>query len=89
MGYDRGDSFPSDFEPNGNPFGSKSEGKLSPRSYPIQFERKSNTSFFSVDIQGNRNLFPQPSERLAPGAQLRALLKPLGTILEFHGGRGF
>ena len=22
MGYDRGDSFPLDFEPNGNPFGS-------------------------------------------------------------------
>ena len=25
-GYDRGDSFPFDFEPNGNPFGSKSKG---------------------------------------------------------------
>ena len=49
MGYDRGDSFPLDFEPNGNPFGSKSKGKLSPRSYPIQFERKSNTSFLSED----------------------------------------
>ena len=49
MGYDRGDSFPFDFEPNGNPFGSKSKGKLSPRSYPIQFERKWNTSFLSVN----------------------------------------
>ena len=48
MGYDRGDSFPFDFEPNRNPFGSKSKGKLSPRSYPIQFERKWNTSFLSV-----------------------------------------
>ena len=48
MGYDRDDSFPFDIEPNGNPFGSKSKGKLSPRSYPIQFERKSNTSFLSV-----------------------------------------
>ena len=48
MGYDRGDSFPFDFEPNGNTFSSKSRGKLSPRSYPIQFERKSNTSFLSV-----------------------------------------
>ena len=38
MGYDRGDNFPFDFEPNGNPFGSKSKGKLSPRSYPIQCE---------------------------------------------------
>ena len=35
MGYDRGDSFPFDFEPNGIPFGSKLKGKLSSRSYPI------------------------------------------------------
>ena len=48
MGYDRGDSFPFDFEPNGIQFGSKSKGKLSPGSYPIQFERKWNTSFRSV-----------------------------------------
>ena len=47
MGYDRGDSFPFHFEPNGNPFGSKSKGKLSPRSYPIQCERKWNTSSLS------------------------------------------
>ena len=38
MGYYRGESYPFDFEPNGFPFGSKSRGKLSPRSYPIQFE---------------------------------------------------
>ena len=48
MGYDRGDSFPLHFEPNGIPFGSKSKGKLLPRSYPIQYERKWNTSFLSV-----------------------------------------
>ena len=27
-------------EPNGIPFSSKSKGKLSPRSYPVQFERE-------------------------------------------------
>ena len=32
MGYDRGDSFPFDFEPNGFPFGEKSKEKLSPWS---------------------------------------------------------
>ena len=48
MGYDRGDSIPFDFEPNGITFGSKSKGKLSPRSDPIQFERKLNTSFLSA-----------------------------------------
>ena len=49
MGYDRGDSFPLDFEPNGILFGSKSKGKLTPQSYPIQFERKCNTSFLSAE----------------------------------------
>ena len=48
MVYDRGDTFPVDFEPNRNPFGLKSKGKLSPRSYPIQFERKWITSFLIV-----------------------------------------
>ena len=48
MGYDRGDRFPFDFEPNGFPFGSKPKGKLSPRSYPIQFEKKWKNSFLSV-----------------------------------------
>ena len=48
MVYDRGDSFPLDFEPNRIPFGSKSKGKLSPRSYPIQCERKWKYSFLSV-----------------------------------------
>ena len=38
MGYDNGDRFPFDFESDGIPFGSNSNGKLSPRSYPIQFE---------------------------------------------------
>ena len=50
MGYDRGDSFPFNFEPNGNLFGSKSKGKMSPRLYPIQFDRKWNISFLSVSF---------------------------------------
>ena len=33
-------SFPFDYEPNGIPFDSKLKEKLSPLSYPIQFERK-------------------------------------------------
>ena len=49
MRYDRGDSFPFVFEPNGISFGSKSKGILSPRSYPIQYERKWKYSFLSVD----------------------------------------
>ena len=50
MGYDCGDSFPLDFEPNGT--GSKSKGKLSPRSYLIQCERKWECSFLSVKSLG-------------------------------------
>ena len=51
MGYDRGDSFTFEFEPNGIQFGSKSIRKLSPRSYPIQCERKWKYSFLSVPTQ--------------------------------------
>ena len=54
MGYNRGDSFPFDFEPNEVLFGSESKGKLSPRSYPIQYERKWNTSFLSVALEQGR-----------------------------------
>ena len=50
MGYGRGDSFPFDFEPNGFPFGSKSKGKLSPRSYPTQCERKRKYNFLSARL---------------------------------------
>ena len=50
MGYDRGDSFPFDFEPNGIPLGSKLKGKLPPESYPIQCERKWKYSFLSVCV---------------------------------------
>ena len=50
MGYDRDDSFSFNFEPNGILFGSKSKGRLSPRSYPIQFERKWKYSFLSVRL---------------------------------------
>ena len=53
MGYDGGDSFHFDFEPNWNPFGSKSNVKLSPRSYAIQFERKWNISFLSIHLVGH------------------------------------
>ena len=52
MGYDHGDSFPFGFEPNGIPFRSKFKGKLSPRSNPIQCERKWKYSFLSVRQKG-------------------------------------
>ena len=52
MEYNRGDDFPFDFEPNGIQFGSKSKGKLSPRSYPIQCKRK--YSFLSGEGERGR-----------------------------------
>ena len=39
MGYDRGDSILFDLESNRFSFGSKSKGKLSPRSYPIHLNQ--------------------------------------------------
>ena len=48
MGYDHGDSYFFNSDPNGIPFSSKSKRKLSPRPYTIQCERKWNTSFLSV-----------------------------------------
>ena len=50
MGYDRGDSFPFDFELNEISFGSKLKGQLSRRSCPIQFERKWKYSFFQCSL---------------------------------------
>ena len=53
MGYDRGDSFPFDFEPNEVPFASKLKGKMSPGSCPIQFKNKWKYSFLNVtEFQG-------------------------------------
>ena len=50
MGYDRGDSFPSDFEQNGDPFGSKSKGKLSVLNI-FKIERKTVTTITSHSIR--------------------------------------
>ena len=77
MGYDRGDSFPFNFEPNGIQFGSKSKLKLSPRSYPIQCERKWNYSFLSVAKLEKR---ASAGVSRPNGAQLRAPLEPLSSV---------
>ena len=55
MGYDRGDSIPFDFKPNENPFGSKSKGILSPRSF-IPFNLKGNRIRF-VSVCKKKILF--------------------------------
>ena len=62
MGYNRGDSLTFDYEPNGNPFGSKSEGKLLPRSYSIQCERKWKYSFLS-EREEYDEMYETPSMR--------------------------
>ena len=61
MGYDRGDSFPFDSEPNGIPLASKSKEKQSPGSYPIQFERKWISTFLSVTGHLSRSLASSPT----------------------------
>ena len=69
-------SFPFGFEPNGIPFGSKSEGKLSPRSYPIQFEMKWEYSFLRAKqiyhkLQGPRNCHHNISRRTISSGEER------------------
>ena len=68
MGYNRGDSFPFDFEPNVIPFGLKSKGKTSPRSYPIQCESKWKYSFLSAQCRwlSVDRLFPQITPNKVP-----------------------
>ena len=70
MRYDRGDSFPIDFEPNGNPFGSKSKGKLSPQTYPIQLERKWKYSFVSCTTCAYRPSITVRKQKTIPTANL-------------------
>ena len=48
-GIDRDDSFTVDFEINGISLGAKSKEKLSPRSYPIQYESNGNIVFSVYD----------------------------------------
>jgi len=45
MEYDRGDSFSFDFEPNGNPFGSNSKGKLHHDHIPFNLKGNGNVVF--------------------------------------------
>ena len=48
MGYDRGNSFHFEFQPNGIQFGSKSKIKLSPRSYSNHCESIQKFVFLNV-----------------------------------------
>ena len=84
MWYDCGDSFPFNFEPNGTPFCSKSQGKPSPRSYPIRFERNWKYNFLSVPSQTCGRKYIHYAEKLASlgimGDKLGARLKPLNAV---------
>ena len=79
MGYDGVDSIPFDFEPNEILFGSKSKGKLSPRSYPIQCERKWKYNFLSEgwnakDVCLIRQGNVRHDQRLSKHATVRILI---------------
>ena len=45
MGYDRGDSFSFDFEPNRNPFGSKTKGNCQHDHIPFNLKGNGNIVF--------------------------------------------
>jgi len=61
MGYDRGDSFPFDFEPNGIPFGSKSKGKdFEPNKWIHLVQNRKETchhDHIPSNFKGNENSF--------------------------------
>ena len=82
MGYDRGDSFPFDFlnqKWNSISF-KKLKGKLSPRSYPIQCERKWKSSFLSVQARLSRAIITYP-----PFSARMILVHVLAHIFFVHG----
>ena len=54
MGYDRDDSFPFDFEPNGIPFGSKSKENCHHDHIPFNVKGNVNIVFLSVKRQPDR-----------------------------------
>ena len=69
--------------PNGLPFGSKSKGKLSPLSYPIQYERKLKYSFLSVSKKFDfcKQSFPNFSN--LPGI-IKCLLRIIFNSFQYH-----
>ena len=78
MGNDRGDSFPIDLNQMEFHLGSKLKGKLSRRSYPIQYERKWNTSFLSVLFSGSENRFKAPRRQVCRIQVARSAIISLG-----------
>ena len=55
MGYDRGDSFPSDFKPNGIPFGSKSKATCHHDHIPFNVKGNGNIVFSVHGLELNRS----------------------------------
>ena len=82
MGYDRSDSFPFDFERNGITFGSKSKGKLSLRSYPIQCERKWKHSFLSAAGKWFQYLFTQRANGFQSNLTKYACINNFSLVLK-------
>ena len=61
MEYDRGKSFPFDFEPNEIPFGPKLKYKLLRRSYTVQSKGKKNL-FFQAYVIASGQIVPEKIE---------------------------
>ena len=87
MEYDRGDSFPLDFEPNEILFGLKLKRKLSLRSYLIQFERKWKHSFHP-SLQLNALFFDVTTLKMARKPVKLMKENPAGCAAEGKQSKG-
>ena len=95
MGYDRGDSFPFDFEPNGITFGSKLKGKPSPDHIPFNLKgngyidfsvycicfRSNNNSIHTLSMYGGVTLSSNITHNFTGCVCYRALLRTHHVLL--------
>ena len=59
MGFDRDDSFPFDFEPNGIPFGSENWKENCHHDHiPLNLKRNGNIVFSAYDIKKYESYWP-------------------------------
>ena len=80
--FDRGDTFTFDVGPNGIFVWSKSKGKLSPRSYSLQFEKEYKSIFLRVSPAEtlSKHILETPLEIYSGKASGNRIILPIKAI---------